>query len=384
MKTKLQAVLAGEVAAVNVASLCAQLGISRQTFYKYRRRFAAEGPPGLAERSRRPHRSPKATCAELEERIVRLRKELPLDNGAQTIAYHLAREGLVVPAVATIHRVLVRRGLVVAEPAKRPRSALRRFVWPRPNDVWQIDATSWALCDGAEVWIMDALDDHSRVVVAAQVCSGPTSRAAWDALCVGAARWGLPARLLSDNGICFTSRFGMWNTDNDFERGLRALGIAQMHSAPAHPQTCGKIERFHQTLKNWLRRQPLAQTHQALQAQLDWFLAFYNHERPHRSLAGDTPAERWQASPPALPAAPSDVGPHAELRKVDATGRINWHNFYITVGRHYAGHTLVVIARDIDVAIFDRHGLVRRLTLNPDRRHQPNGRPPGRPRRPRR
>src|ERR1700756_4132882 len=102
MKTKLQAVLAGEVAAVNVASLCAQLGISRQTFYKYRRRFAAEGPPGLAERSRRPHRSPKATCAELEERIVRLRKELPLDNGAQTIAYHLAREGLVVPAGANI------------------------------------------------------------------------------------------------------------------------------------------------------------------------------------------------------------------------------------------------------------------------------------------
>ena len=168
MESKLLAVLSSELP-LPVTRVCGELRISRQTFYKYRRRWLAEGPAGLVERSRRPHRSPGQVSPELEDEIVRLREALPLDNGAQTIAYHLERSGWSVPSVATIHRVLVRRGHVVAQPEKRPRSAWRRFEWPAPNSCWQIDATMWILADGREVWIMDVLDDHSRVLIAARV-----------------------------------------------------------------------------------------------------------------------------------------------------------------------------------------------------------------------
>src|SRR3954454_12159688 len=116
MEAKLLAVLSSRVP-VDVTALCAELGISRQTFYKYRRRYAAEGAVGLVERSRRPHRSPNQVSVEVEDAIVRLRKELPVDNGAQTIAFHLARSAsFEVPSVTTIHRVLLRRGMVTAQP----------------------------------------------------------------------------------------------------------------------------------------------------------------------------------------------------------------------------------------------------------------------------
>ena len=156
---------------VNVRALCAELGISRQSFYKYRRRWLLEGPAGLIERSRRPHSSPHQVGVAVEEAIVRLRKELVVDNGAQAIAWHLERRGITVSA-ATVHRVLVRRGMVTPQPEKRPKSSWRRFEWPRPNDAWQIDATMWALADNREIWIMDVLDDHSRVLIAARVCEG--------------------------------------------------------------------------------------------------------------------------------------------------------------------------------------------------------------------
>ena len=168
METRLLAVFTAGLKSLSVSGLCEELGISRQTFYKYRRRFEEEGPAGLAERSRRPHRSPAMIPVSLEDEIVRLRKELPLDNGAQTIAYHLVRAGWQVPSVATIHRALVRRGLVEPQPEKRPRSSWKRFEWPAPNGAWQIDATQWVLAGGKEVWIMDLIDDHSRVLLVAR------------------------------------------------------------------------------------------------------------------------------------------------------------------------------------------------------------------------
>jgi transposase InsO family protein len=378
MESKLLAVLTAGLTSVSVSELCGELGISRQTFYKYRRRWEVEGPAGLVERSRRPKRSPGLIGADLEDEIVRLRKELPLDNGAQTIAYHLARSGWAVPSVATIHRALRRRGLVVAQPQKRPRSAWRRFEWPRPNAAWQIDATCWALSSGKEVWIMDLLDDHSRVVLAANVCSGPTSAAVWDAFCAATARWGLPAHVLSDNGTCFTHRFRSSDSEAEFEGDLRALGIRHILSSPAHPQTCGKLERFHQTLKNWLRLQPLARTHTQLQRQLDTFSDFYNHQRPHRSLRGATPAERWAATSPAQPGDPLPDSPRGSLHTVRA-GYIDWCHYQLGIGSHLNGQQLLVIARGHDVAIFGTPGLVRRLTIDPTRRYQPTGKPPGRP-----
>jgi transposase InsO family protein len=378
MEAKLVAVFAGDLESVCTKDLCAELGISRQTFYKYRRRFRAEGLAGLVERSRRPHRSPRMIPAELEDEIVRLRKELPLDRGAQTIAYQLGRAGWPVPSVATIHRVLRRRGLVRPQPEKRPRSSWRRFEWPRPNDAWQIDATCWALSSGKEVWVMDLLDDHSRLAVAARACSGPSSDAAWMALCDAAERWGLPAHVMSDNGVCFTGRF-LHGSENDFERALRTLGIRHIRSSPAHPQTCGKLERSHLTIKRWLERQAPINDEDQLQALLDTWRRIYNHDRPHSSLAGSTPFERWTASPPAQPGNPILEPPDAQLRRVDALGVVSWKNHKLGIGIDYADHNILIVARDRDhLKIYGPNSLERDLTIDPTRRYQPSGLPPGR------
>jgi transposase InsO family protein len=376
METKLRAVLAAGLP-IRVSEVCAELGISRQTFYKYKRRWAAEGPAGLVERSRRPHYSPRLMPATLEDEIVRLRKELPLYNGAQSIVYQLKRDGWPVPSVSAAYRALVRRGLVAPQPHKRPRSAWRRFEWPRPNAAWQIDAT-WVLSSGRELWVMDVLDDHSRLVVAARACGGPTGEAAWDALCDAASRWGLPAHVMSDNGTCFTSRFQSWEGETDFERDLRALGVHHIPSSPGHPQTCGKLERFHQTLKAWLRKQPLARSRGQLQAQLDEFLVFYNTERPHRALGGQTPLERWSAKTPAGPAEPIPAPPNATLHHAGRAGTINWSHYQIGVGALYRSQALLVIARDDDLAVFGPRGLIRRFRLDRSRHYQPTGKMRGR------
>lgn len=377
MESKLLAVLSSGLP-LSVTQVCGELGISRQTFYKYRRRWIAEGPAGLVERSRRPHRSPGQVGVELEDEIVRLRKVLPFDNGAQTIAYHLGRSGWATPSVATIHRVLVRRGQVVAQPQKRPHASWRRFEWPAPNSCWQIDATAWVLADGREVWIMDVLDDHSRVLIAARVCQQATGAAAWDAFAHGVDEWGLPATVLSDNGACFTGRF-FSGGEVDFERTMRRLGIHQICSSPAHPQTCGKLERSHLTTKRWLERQPPNHDEDELQALLDTWRRIYNHERPHSSLAGSTPFERWTASPPAHPENPILEPPDAQLRRVDALGIVNWKNYKLGIGIDYAGHNILIIARDHDqLKIYGPNSLQRDLTIDPTRRYQPSGLPPGR------
>lgn len=377
MESKLLAVLSSGLR-LPVTQVCRELGISRQTFYKYRRRWLAEGPAGLVERSRRPLSSPGQVPVELEAEIVRLRKVLPLDNGAQTIAFHLARSGWAVPSVATIHRILIRRGQVVAQPQKRPRSAWRRFEWPAPNSCWQIDATAWVLADGREVWIMDVLDDHSRVLIAARVWPEATGAAAWDAFAHGVDEWGLPAHVLSDNGACFTGRL-FSGGEVDFERTMRGLGIHQICSRPAHPQTCGKLERSHQTTKRWLARQAPARDEDELQALLDTWRRFYNSERPHRSLAGATPSERWTASPPARPSDPILEAPDAQLRRVDPIGVVSWKRYALGIGVDYAGHNILIVARDRDhLKIYGPNGLERDLTIDPTCRYQPSGLPPGR------
>jgi transposase InsO family protein len=366
---------------LDVTALCGQLGISRQTLYKYRRRWLAEGVEGLVERSRRPHRSPLQVGVAVEDAILRLRKELVVDNGAQTIAYHLARQperlaGAAMPSVATIHRVLVRRGAVVPQPKKRPRSSWTRFEWPRPNDAWQIDATAWALADGEGVWIMDSLDDHSRLMVASRVCDGPTSGAVWDAFTSAVTEWGLPARMMSDNGVCFTGRFHHF--ESDFERQLRDMGIDHLLSGPGHPQTCGKLERSHQTTKKWLATRPRASTREELQIQLDEWRGYYNFERPHRALSGATPRERWLASPRAEPGEPIPGTRRASLHRVDSGGKIGWSRYLIGIDSRLAGQQVLVVANDLDLAIHGQAGVLRRFTIDASRRYQPNGRPPGR------
>ena len=257
-------------------------------------RYRQGGYPALEPRSRRPRKTPTRTPDVLEDEIVELRKQLVeegFDAGAETIRWHLARRRDDVASVSTIWRVLCRRGFVTPEPKKRPHSSFIRFEAALPNECWQADITHWSLADGTDVEILDVIDDHSRLIVAA------TARRVTKAAHVvatfhdAAARYGYPASVLTDNGAIFNARSRKGRTA--LERELAALGIIYKHSRPYHPQTCGKIERFHQTLKRYLDRQPPARTITALQTQLDRFVAYYNHQRPPRPRSSDaTPSLR--------------------------------------------------------------------------------------------
>jgi transposase InsO family protein len=354
--------------------------VSRRWVQKLTARYEAEGEAGLQPRSRRPKTSPQRVSQALEEQIVALRKDLAgqgLDAGAATIAYHLAQRNGRAPAVSTIWRILTRRGFVTPQPRKRPRSSYTRFAADQPNERWQLDITHWPLASGVGAEILNILDDHSRLITAS--AARPTFKAA-DVVSVfrqAAAAWGLPASMLSDNGAVFTGKpRGGGKVALEIE--LAALHITFRHSRAYHPQTCGKVERYHQTLKKWLARQPPATTISQLQAQLDAFTRYYNTTRPHRALDRRTPATAYHARPKAGPAGLTAAA-HYRIRHdtIDANGtltiRYNSRLHHIGIGRAHAGTKILALAADLDIRIInhDTGELLRALTLNPGKDYQP-------------
>ncbi|MDX1880337.1 IS481 family transposase [Mycolicibacterium sp. 141076] len=366
--------LAGQVE--NVAAFCRDQQISRQTFYKWRKRFGQLGLAGLEQRSRRPMSCPGQTAAAVEELVLRRRKELleaGRDHGAHSIHWTLQREGHAdVPAPATIWRILTRHGAITPQPRKRPKSATKRFVFDRPNGCWQSDWTEWALTDGTAVAIAGCLDDHSRYLVGLAAAAGPgTGELVWSVVLAGIGECGIPSMSLSDNGLMYTGR--RLGFETTFEANLRALGVKTINSAPYHPQTCGKIERFWQTLKKWLHAHPTPDTVADLNDLLEAFRHFYNHQRPHRALGGATPAEAFAATERARPAdRPLPAPVFVTTGTVnDTTGRVFVPPYVINVGRYWAGHHCDCIRDGDHIAIFSGTTLIRELTADPTRRYQP-------------
>jgi transposase InsO family protein len=315
---------------------------------------------------------PGQTPVEVEEEVVRLRKQLcedGLDAGATSIQWHLGRAGVrPVPSVATVHRLLVRRGLVTPQPRKRPKSSWTRFEADAPNERWQIDAMDWVTAAGV-VRVFNIVDDHSRLLIASRAVPEATTAQAWTTFTAGAQRWGLPAGVLSDNGLCFSGR--LRGHEVLFEANLRDAGIRPMTGAPYHPQTTGKVERFQQTLKKWLRRQPLARTLDDLQAQLDRFAHVYNHERPHQGIGRRTPFSRWQTGTPAQPAGHPLEHPTftatAHESRVTAAGKVIAGGFHIQLGVEWQGRPARPRCHWIDVAPASRpssHSCFRSLTTS--------------------
>ena len=363
------------------AAVARDYGVSRRWVHELVRRFLAEGEPGLQPRSRRPRASPHQIPEALEQEIVELRKALAdegLDAGAHTIAYHLTRRHGAAPAVSTIWRVLSRRGFVTPQPQKRPRSAFVRFEAAMPNERWQADTTHWALQDGTDVEILNVLDDHSRYLV------GSDARVVFKAADVvgvfhrAAAPHGLPASLLTDNGAVFTAAprgGGRCAIELECDR----LGVRLVHSTPYHPQTCGKVERFHQTLKRWLRKQEPAHSIAELQGQLDRFRTYYNEVRPHRAIGRRTPSEAYAARPKAAPTGPR-IPVHCRVRRdrLDRGGGVTLRHdsrlHHIKVGRRHAGMRVLMLVAGLDVRIVSEDGeVLRELVLDPTRDYQPMG-----------
>jgi transposase InsO family protein len=297
------------------------------------------------------------------------------DCGPVTIAYHLAKTEKGVPSRATIWRILRREGLIVPQPQKRPRCSLTRFCAQLPNELWQADITAWGLACGEVVEILNLIDDHSRLFVGSDAYPRVKAADVVASFHKAAQLHGLPASLLSDNGAVFTGSYrgGKVLLESELER----LGVAFKNSRPYHPQTCGKIERLHQTLKRYLTRQPPAETLAELQSQLDTFAHYYNHIRPHRALDGRTPLQAYSTRIKARPAGAS-ASTHFRVRqdKVDKCGKVSLRYgsrlYKIGLGRAHKERSVKLLIADQNIRVIDTHGhLIRELTLDPSRNYQP-------------
>jgi transposase InsO family protein len=366
------------------AAVARDYGVSRQWVHELCGRYASEGEAGLVPRSRRPRTNARRVPIAVEDTIVALRKELDdqgLDAGAHTIAYHLEHRGIEAPSVATIWRVLSRRGFVTPQPQKRPKAASIRFCAEMPNERWQEDTTHWTLADGTDVEILNAIDDHSRFLV------GSDTRRVFKAADVvacfhrAAAAHGFPAELLTDNGAVFTAapRGGRCAIELECDR----LGIRDINSRPYHPQTCGKVERFHQTQKKWLAKQDPAATISELQGKLDAFRTYYNEVRPHRAIGRRPPAEAYAARPKDHPRGPVIEATYRVRKdRIDTGGAVTLRHdsklMHIKVGRRHAGTRVLMLVAGLDVRIVTEDGeLIRELTIDPTKTYQGLGKAEG-------
>jgi transposase InsO family protein len=366
-------------------------GLSEATVSRLMARFRAEGEAAFEPRSRAPKTSPAATPPETVELVLRLRKQLleaGHDAGAETLAWHLAQHHAITLSRATIHRILTRHGAITPEPRKRPKSSYLRFQAAMPNECWQSDFTHYPLTDTTTfpkgIEIITWLDDCTRYalhVSAHRAITTPIVKATFRKT---AGQHGIPASTLTDNGMVYTVRLagiGRRGGRNGFEQQLRDWHVAQKNSRPNHPTTCGKVERFQQTMKNWLRAQPeQPATLAELQTLLDKFTTEYNTTRPHRSLPHRaTPAGLYDTMPKAMPGPSRDADTHDRVRhdRVDKSGtvtlRVAGQLRHIGIGRTHKGTHVILLVQDLQVRVVNAitGELLRELTIDPSKDYQP-------------
>ena len=361
------------------AQAAEKFDVSWQWVHTLVTRYEAGGLDALTPRSRRPHSNPSQTSATVQARVLQLRSELSaegLDAGPLTIAWHLEKEGLPVPAASTIHRLLVAAGQVTPEPSKRPKSSYIRFQADQPNETWQSDFTHWALNDGTDIEILNWLDDHSRLLLSCTChdrVTGPDVITTFTALI---SSYGPPASTLTDNGSVYTSRFT--GGRNGFEYLLAAEGITQKNGHPYHPQTQGKIERFHQTLKRWLGQQVPAAILPELQKQLDTFRVTYNEKRPHRALDRNTPQQAYDATLKATPVNTPPAG-HYRVRidTIDRHGKLTLRHagqlHHLGLGRRHGGTPVLILIDKTHATVTNRHTgeVLGSYLIDPDKNYWP-------------
>lgn len=367
-----------------------EYGVSQSWISRLVGRYRREGEVAFQPRSRRPHTSPARLAQTTIDLIIELREKLAskgLDNGAYTIAWHLHHHHGAVVSPASIHRHLCAAGLIEAQPQKRPKSSYIRFAAQQPNERWQADFTHWWLADGTHTEILCWVDDHARYAISVSAHRRVTGPIVLATFRKAFAAHGIPASTLTDNGMVFTTRLaGGKGGRNAFENELHRLGVTQINSTPNHPTTCGKVERFHQTLKKWLTGQPRATTVIELQTQLDAFVDEYNHRRPHRSMPHQaTPATAYAARPKADPATHPDAHDRVRHDTVDQFGKLSLRHagrlHHIGVGRTHAHTRVVMLIQDLNIRVINAAtgNLIRQLTLDPTRDYQPRHAPAGRP-----
>ncbi|OKH72776.1 transposase [Mycobacterium sp. SWH-M1] len=363
-------------------------GVSQSSISRLIKRYTLDGDAAFEPRSRRPHTSPGRLPQSTVDLIIDLRRTLTgkgLDAGPHTIAWHLEHHHHLRVSTATISRHLTRAGLVEPTPQKRPKSSYIRFAAAQPNQRWQADFTHWRLTHGADTEILCWLDDCSRLAISVTAHPRVTGATVVTEFTKATARHGIPYSTLTDNGMVFTTRLaGGKGGRNAFEAELHRLGIHHINSTPHHPTTCGKVERFHQTLKKWLTSQPRATTIAELQNQLDTFVDEYNHHHPHRSLPHRaTPAVIYTSRPKADPATRIDTHNRVRTDRIDQAGavtlRVNGRLHHIGIGRHHYRTRVLILTQDHHITVINAATgeVLRDFTLDPTRDYQPTGAPKG-------
>jgi transposase InsO family protein len=386
----------------SVREVAATYGVSKSWLYELLARYRREGEAVFEPRSRRPETNPNATPLEVVDLIFRLRKELAdqgLDAGPETITWHLAHHHDTVVSRATVARHLTARGLVSPQPRKRPKSSYIRFEASLPNECWQADFTHYRLSGtdpdgsnrpGMDTEILTWLDDHSRYALSITAHHRVTGTIVLTEFRNTVTQHGIPASTLTDNGMVFTTLLAGGKrgagTRNHLETELRRLGVVQKNGRPWHPQTQGKVERFQQTMKKWLRAQPgQPATIASLQTGLDAFVIEYNQRRPHRSLPHRaTPATIYTSRPKATPGdRTNDTHDRVRQDRVDKAGKITLRHggqlYSIGIGRTHTRTRVTVLVHDLNIRIIDAATgeLLRELVLDTSKRYQGTGRPPG-------
>ena len=345
-----------------VATVARSFRVSRKTVYKWLERYKADGPAGLEGRSRRPLRSPRQTASELEAQIVAVRQEHPAWGGRK-IHHWLQERGVDAPAPSTITNVLRRHGLLDAD--HRLVRDWQRFEEGEPNALWQMDYKGHFATAEGRCHPLTVLDDHSRFNICLEACRDERALTVQERLRMAFERYGLPERMLMDNG-------SPWGSDGEHRHTrltawLIRLGITVSHGRPYHPQTQGKEERFHKTLNvEVLRTRPHWESFAQVQDHFGRWREVYNYERPHEALGNRTPASRYRPSHRPFPSTLPELvyEPGDELRKVQDKGRISFKNRSFLVSRAFIGHYVALRPSGPDSwDVYYGHQRVARLDL---------------------
>jgi transposase InsO family protein len=366
MEQRYQAVLAVVQDGWKVTEVAERLGVSRQSVHAWIARYEQGGLAALADRSHRPATCPHQTDPEIEAAICELRREHP-GWGPRRIGHQLGRSGLeAVPSRSAIYRCLRRHRLIELRRRRKRREEFRRWERERPMQLWQMDVMGGVeLDDGTELKVVTGIDDHSRFCVAAGLVSRATSKAVCQVLAASLARYGIPDEILTDNGKCFTGRFGPQPVEVLFDRICRENGISHRTTAPRSPTTTGKIERFHQSLRReFLADRSFPSLEQA-QVQLDAWVTDYNTVRPHQALEMATPSERFGLGALAKDGSSVPVDEHEDhagqwvLRRVGSNGVVSVDNQLFSVGNAYKAELVDVFVDETTIQVWSKNHLIK-------------------------
>jgi len=362
-----QAVLAVIAEGDTIKSVADRWRVSRQTVHTWLARYEAEGLDGLGDRSHRPVSCPHQMPAPVEAVVLEMRRAHP-SWGARRIHAELVRRPKLlaglggsdgaasaeVPSESAIYRCLSRAKVIDASARRRRDQTWKRWERGMPNELWQMDVVGgFLIADGTRAKALTGVDDHSRFCVSAKLMPRERTQAICDGLGAAMRTHGVPQQILTDNGKVFTGRFNHPPTEVLFDRICRENGVEHLLTQPRSPTTTGKIERFHRTLRADFDTARVFKSLRFAQAELDEWVRYYNHERPHQAIAEDVPAARFTMETPrpaigtavmvtnkASQAESRPAGPGQEWvsRKVGANGVVCVDRQQVSVGLHYAGN----------------------------------------------